>query len=348
MNPSLVWNLWHAAGHGALIRAALRQNHSLRAEYTPYHPFWDRSAPTIPEAVFLEADATCSRAPNELAAFNCATGMVHHLVLHMPIANESAQDWAYPCDKAQSFWTAAGCFYFASLVAPRTKADSWRFRKVLRQPKKWSELCLQLQPEHVVRGCIFGLSANMFPIFEHAVAEATLETAGELRQIQGGAIISHKKLCEGHFSDALCAMASREHARPAPSGQSLIQWCTRFLTNSSDEQDLLRFYTCVDGSQWSNGEWGGLFRAHIDEDNVHSYCDQLLSTEWHADEKIRSMASELCYRRNMFSLRKEEAVPWSSLDMPSAELSLSFETEVPQGEAPEELPLTPNIEYLGI
>merc|ERR1712061_775178 len=89
--------------------------------------------------------------------------------------------------------------------------------------------------------------------------------------------------------------------------------------------------TCVDGSKWSNGEWGGLFRAHIDEDNVHSYCDQLLSTEWHADEKIRSMASELCYRRIMFSLRKEEAAPWSSLDMPSAELSLSFETEVPQG-----------------
>jgi hypothetical protein len=267
--------------------------------------------------------------------------------MHMPIANEMFHDWAYPCNKAQSFWTAAGCFYFSTLIKPNAKAASWRFRKVLKQPRKWSELCLQLHPEHVVRGCIFGLSANMFPIFEHGVAQATLEAAGEVRQIQAGAIISHKKLCEEHFNDALCAMVSREHARPATSGQSLIQWCTRFLSKSNDDQDLLRFYTCVDGSQWSNGEWGGWWNMrgpHIDEDKVQSYCDQLLSTEWHADEKIRFKASELCYRR-ILSLR-QEAAPWPLLDMPSAELGLSFETEVPQGEAPEELALTPNTEYL--
>eukprot|EP00931_Biecheleriopsis_adriatica_P067865 TRINITY_DN4192_c0_g1_i1.p1 TRINITY_DN4192_c0_g1~~TRINITY_DN4192_c0_g1_i1.p1 ORF type:complete len:1019 (+),score=200.52 TRINITY_DN4192_c0_g1_i1:55-3111(+) len=347
MNSWLVWNLWHASGHGAVIRAALRANHSLRAEYTPYHPFWDGSAPRTPEAVFLEADSTCSRAPNELAAFNCANGIVHHLVMHMAIANEHVQDWAYPCDKAQSFWTAAGCFYFSTLIMPNAKADSWRYRKVLKQPKRWSELCLQLHPEHVVRGCIFGLSANMFPLFEHAVAEATLEAAGEDGLGQRGAIMSRKKLCDGHFNDVLCAMVPREHAKAAPAGQSIIQWCSRFMTSGNEDKDLLRFYTCVDGSQWSNGEWGGWWNLrgpHIDEESSRSYCNQLLSSEWHADEKIRSKASELCFRR-ILSLR-QLAAPWPSLDMPSTELGLVFETQPPQGEASEELALPQEIDYL--
>jgi hypothetical protein len=346
LNTWLVWNIWHATGHGALLRAALRHNQSLRAEYTPYHPIWDGSTPKISEAVFLEADATCTRAPNELAAFHCAGGLFHHSLLHMPIANEFVQNWAYPCDKAQSFWTAAGCFYFSTLMTPRAKADRWRFRKVLKQPKKWSELCLQLHPEHVVRGCIFGLSASMFPIFEHAVAEATLQAAGEVRQMRSDAIISRSKLCDEHLNSALCAMGSREHARSAPAGQSLIQWCTRFLNRSNDDRDLLRFYTCVDGSQWSNGEvsWWNIRGPHIDQDKVHSYCDQLLSSEWHADADVRSKASELCSRR-ILSMR-QEPVPWPLLDMPSTELGLSFETEAQQGEAPEELALTSNIKYL--
>eukprot|EP00931_Biecheleriopsis_adriatica_P067866 TRINITY_DN4192_c0_g1_i3.p1 TRINITY_DN4192_c0_g1~~TRINITY_DN4192_c0_g1_i3.p1 ORF type:complete len:1014 (+),score=190.27 TRINITY_DN4192_c0_g1_i3:55-3096(+) len=347
MNSWLVWNLWHASGHGAVIRAALRANHSLRAEYTPYHPFWDGSAPRVPEAVFLEADSTCRRAPNELAAFNCANGIVHHLVMHMPLANEYVQEWAYPCNKAKTFWTAAGCFYFSMLIMPNAKADSWRYRKVLKQPKAWSELCLQLHPEHVVRGCIFGLSANMFPVFEHAVAEATLEAAREGSHLPSDTIMSRKKLCDEHFNDVLCAMESREHAKPAHGGQSLIQWCTRFLGNASENQDILRFYTCVDGSQWSNGEWGGWWNIrgpHVDEAKAESYCNQLLSQEWHADVEIRSKASALCFHR-ILSLR-QLAAPWPLLDMPSTEIGLAFETEAPQGEAPEELALPQDISYL--
>jgi len=140
---------------------------------------------------------------------------------------------------------------------------------------------------------------------------------------------------------------SREDARPAAGGQSLVQWCARFLNQSDADQDLLRFYTCVDASQWSNGEWGGWWNLrgpHIDEDDVRSYCNQLRSTEWHADENVRSKASDLCFHR-ILSLR-QIAAPWPLLDVPSREVGLVFETEKPEGEAPEELALPQNIFYL--
>jgi hypothetical protein len=322
MHLSTIWACFHAFGHAALVASALRNNSSLRAEWTTVHPTWDGAWRTIPEAVFLEADSICADGPTEFAIYNCATGVIHHVIEHMPVANESTYNWAYPCDKASSFLTAAACFSFVMGTVQVDMHGTWRHRKVLTQPHAWSALCLGLSHEHVVRGCLFGLSRTMFLLFENGVAEASLGVAGESSVYYSDVMSTQEEICNEYMvgNKVLCAMVSREQPHATSSGQALVQWCSRFVANSSGDftdRDLLRFYTCMEGSQWGN-----TFSNNVDLTN---HCDQLMGIDWQANATVRSAAHSLCTRTVMLSARRP-AVPWPDLKTPSEELGLQLES----------------------
>merc|ERR1712048_168643 len=322
MFVSNVWACFHSFGHAALLVSAMRANGSLRAEYTNFHPTWDGGHPVIPESAFLEADSICADGPTEFAIFNCATGVIHHLIEHVSVANESTHDWSYPCDKASSFLTSASCFGFVMGIVQLDNYGTWRHRKVLTQPRAWSELCLGLSPEHVVRGCIMGLSRAMFLLFENAVAEASLRYTGETSTDYSDVMTTQEELCNSEMigNKVLCAMVSRERPHATSSGQALVQWCSRFVARDPSDftaRDLLRLYSCIQGA-----EWGNTFSNQVDLTN---HCDQLMSTEWGANVTVRSNAHSLCMRTVMLSALRPP-VPWPALKTPSEELALSLES----------------------
>lgn len=165
------------------------------------------------------------------------------------------------------------------------------------------------------------LSRNMFRLFENGVAEASLEIAGESSASYSDMLFTREELCN-HDNKALCAMVSRERPHATSNGQALVQWCTRFVANPSGEfteRDRLRFYSCIEGSEWVNE-----FSNH---DDLVIHCGQLMDTDWHANLTVRSVATDLCVRTVMMSARRS-AVPWPAVKTPSEELALSLESKI--------------------
>merc|ERR1712014_183965 len=115
---------------------------------------------------------------------------------------------------------------------------------------------------------------------------------------------TREEVCDFYGNKVSCAMASRERPHATSSGQALVQWCSRFVASpfdDSNETQLLRFYSCVVGSEWVN--------PFSTDDDLGSHCSQLNSTDWHANVTVRSIASDLCVRTVKASDRRL-AVPW--------------------------------------
>jgi len=158
----------------------------------------------------------------------------------------------------------------------------------------------------------------MFLLFENGVAEASLEVAGESSASYSDVMSTKEELC---LNKVLCALDSRERPHASSSGQAIVQWCSRFIANTSSdltESNIMRFYSCIMGSEWRN-----IFSNDVD---LESHCGQLMSTDWQANVTVRSTAASLCIRTVKASVGRSD-VRWPDFVTPTEQLALSLETQ---------------------
>jgi len=304
MGTPHVYSLMHGIGHGLL----LKHTEFGRKNYTDCQ---SSVAPaTIPHDEFLTAITACMKAFSLAAAGDCVIGASHGFFEHdmsMSALPPHAREWYQPCDGMPG--EVSHQCYLILLNWMGHDNQIWRAKQLQALPRWW-EACSSLEDDLQERGCIWGLTGNLFPFFEGAVTapdpvqlvkgrpskKDCLSAVGEQeRDEENSKLLQETDDVTLPVDDpsVYCDVIFASNPPTKMTGTGLIDFCSRFGAPWEDRRDQLKFLSCVSGSMQVKGAVLS-FLDVITMDDVGSFCDQLVEVPWTSSAGLRHEARGYC------------------------------------------------------
>ena len=318
MRASSQFQIFHGVGHGATW-----------LYYTQVKPALPMEACTkgvgdIDTAGATFSNAFCMTAPNDRYRAECINGL-HHEVFHHP-SPKTLQDnhWAHFC-----------------LICPLPIA-CWDYLifggvshielyKALEAYPTVIDTCFSSGfAEDQMRGCTFGVSTTMYPIYRAMLLSGNFDPDGSLEYLDQLCnsldFEAHKMKVKLNGVYKYCGLLTGTRgafpklvSSSRPLGPPFVEWCRNFVPNtnetSMDDVDWRRLSACVRGSvhfttDVTVEEHYGDYRFYTHEgEGWTDYCADLKHAppSWRPEE-----LQKICYRTISWDFQQKETT-WSAL-----------------------------------
>ena len=232
-------NALHAIGHGMLYREA------------PHFDGCSDPALTNSTAGIMVPLDNCLKAPLRYLAFGCTQGLFHALHEAPAINKEwwgkiNSKDFLYPCSQVRA---SAWCFYWLTARASVLQVSDTGVHRWLRSASAhitWACTHYVNMSEVNIRGCIWGMSASLFPLFDHGIARNSSRSMGCLSSESSLTVVPRR-------TQLYCPQLFR-NVHILGSKSTVVEWCSivvepRLQQNMSDHM-WQRWLACLEGSRF--------------------------------------------------------------------------------------------------
>jgi len=296
-------NCLHGFGHGFWIRSTQRGRYG-RCDWMGSHPI------NVDDQ--MQGYDACRSAATIGMTQNCLHGFFHAMtesVFDFGALNYRApNDWRFPCDR---YDLPHHCFFWAVNNQPVKKYKPYDFNSsewrapLFEKAGRVEDWCYvpPIMKESTIVGCIWGVSAGLFPAFDRLTIFTPEKPIAPSRAVcnETQAMIPYfaffwPPFCHFLFKHGPAALIHRQ------SNTTLVDWCSVFVdpTAISGEVEQRRWLACIHGST------GGFFPAMMAEADhlafgarydvkaqAHNLCDQLLGVWWQP-ESLRARSHRVC------------------------------------------------------
>jgi len=293
------WNLGHGLGHGFVIR------HSEFGK--TYDDCWTSTQPgVIRQDEFLAATSACGMAWSMSMAFDCVIGATHSYMEHdtsMALLPDHARTWYQPCDRVAGALSGA-CFLTLFNWMGHGNQD-WRVAQLRAMPRWWNA-CRSIKSDVHRRGCVYGLSANIYMFWEATVAAPGAEQLANDKPSREACLNSVETERKGEHNQrsknasvavddpaVYCNLIFASRPPTRLTATPFLDYCSKFGAPWEDRRDQLEFLACVSGGMF-NPVGGYVMFDLVTMDAVRSFCDQFVDVAWTPDADLRHEARHHC------------------------------------------------------
>lgn len=304
----------HAIGHGFLLYATIRHSPYFRQQYTACTHFCHRSALILPSDV-SRGEARCASLASVNFGYNCAQG-VFHLYYVEADWKSSSMTWASICTAAffaapcfRELFNRQAAFEMWKDVNPNASIQQWFDAHKCLSALKWSE--------KTRKGCIFGLSAHLFMLYDALCLNVAVRDIA----------VGHPHSCDVGFASGL-VIARRQEFESANwtrfRSPTLLTWCERFVEGDlRGQQAGNRWLACIAGAVYGIAWQAAVTRdVAIDHMTTYWYCKtqmDALHESWVGD-KLRNQSLstcmdtiQLCYQSMTFAEFKRSKILYDDI-----------------------------------
>jgi len=277
----------HGVGHGFFIRHT--QNYNMCSSLMPVQNM---------SAVAAAYDS-CLSAPSRGVAHLCSNGMFHGVI--EAYNSNGTKHFSYPCD---TFYPdTLFCWSFLWMMPNQFNYQPWRVQAMYSAPRWFASMCLEMSMrEHNRFGCIYGLSAVYFPLYDHAViAHNFSQLSDGVPQASTCVQVPSFVLLTG-YTPILCDLLFTKMRPSRFSLHTLVDWCEQFVHPEPPRNlsflEQKRWLACVYGSSsWTTTV---VFeRFNLSPTIGSQLCAQLLNVPWQLNNSFRQQANRLCNKAIM-------------------------------------------------
>lgn len=304
-----VYHCLHGVGHGTWYAAGNRTGKC------------DGFSDTLDVPMVRRALDTCMQAPTDTLAFGCSNGYYHAVFEHLDQRHRLHESWMFPCDR---FPFAATCFTWlfaqgSSRGLGELMGDSsptafldaqWRVRGLRALGlTDVRQVCLDLVPQRVRRGCIFGLANTFYPLYERTTVRIAHPSSSPMKVEpfeRAFGTPAHIDACIQATHDLMTI-----NVAPTPLhcitllrandilrfdlSHTLAEWCGFYYDPARGVSVARReWLVCVAGSMYQTVA-GAVHRFAIPEERVRRVCSQLVASPLSPpDDALRQQGEALC------------------------------------------------------
>merc|ERR1712086_759645 len=155
-------------------------------------------------------------------------------------------NYFHPC---HLFDASAICFmYFFSRSADNKVTDLPFIYAAQNSQERITHVCSSSEiPNTKILGCIWGLSANIFPLFNLCIASAGLE-----RQRTSCLLAGKLSSVASRRAMIYCPLVFKTEIQRLGSNSSLIEWCSLFVNHKAQlnmtDRDWQWWFACLEGA----------------------------------------------------------------------------------------------------